>query len=142
MSNETNIATVRREIEQRWNKHRSDNVDEFFTKDVVGHLNSSDPVSGPQKMNEGLATFLNAYPDIRLTIEDEFAEGDKVIVRFTMTGTHQGELLGIPPTGKQVKLAGTSIYRLANAKIAEIWLLIDSLTALQQMGVVPELAAA
>jgi steroid delta-isomerase-like uncharacterized protein len=142
MSNETNKATVRREIEQRWNKHRMDNVDEFFTRDIVGQLNSSDPVSGQQKMNEGLAIFLNAYPDIRLTIEDEFAEGDKVVVRFTMTGTHQGELLGIPPTGKQIRLTGVSIYRLVNAKIAELWFLFDSLTALQQMGVVPELAAA
>jgi steroid delta-isomerase-like uncharacterized protein len=142
MSNETNKATVRREIEERWNKHRMDNVDEFFTKDIVGHLNSSDPASGQQKMNEGLAMFLNAFPDIRLTIEDEFAEGDKVVVRFTMTGTHQGELLGIPPTGKRVSSAGVSIYRLANAKIAEIWFLTDSLTVLQQMGVVPALEAA
>jgi len=142
MSNETNKATVRREIEERWNKHRMDNVDEFFTKDIVGHLNSSDPASGQQKMNEGLAMFLNAFPDIRLTIEDEFAEGDKVVVRFTMTGTHQGELLGIPPTGKRVSSAGVSIYRLANAKIAEMWFLTDSLTVLQQMGVVPALEAA
>ena len=70
-------------------------------------------------------------------IEDVIAEGDKVAVRFTFRGTHQGELMGIPPTGKQVTISGMDINRIAGGKIAERWAVFDMLGMLQQLGVMP-----
>ncbi len=142
MSNETNKATVRRLEEQVWNKRRVDLVEEFYTEDTILHAASFPSRSGLEAVREDLAMLLNAYPDIQVTIEDEIAEGDEVVVRWTMRATHQGELLGIPPTGKQVTNAGISIYRLVNGKIAEEWFWPDNLSSFQQMGVIPALGTA
>jgi steroid delta-isomerase-like uncharacterized protein len=142
MSTETNKAIVRREMEQVWNKHRLDLVEEFFTEDAVVHAASFPSRSGLEAVREDLATMLNAYPDIQVNIEDEIAEGDKVVVRWTMRATHQGELFGIPPTGKQITNAGINIYRLVNGKIAGEWFWPDNLNSFQQMGVIPALGTA
>jgi steroid delta-isomerase-like uncharacterized protein len=142
MSTETNKAIVRREMEQVWNKHRVDLVEEFYTEDTVFHTPGFPPLSGLEAMKKYVTVVLNAYPDIQVTIEDEIAEGDKVVVRWTMRATHQGELLGIPPTGKQITNAGISIYRLVNGKIAEEWFWPDNLNSFQQMGVIPALGTA
>ena len=93
-------------------------------------------------MRKYVAVVLNAYPDIQGTIEDEIAEGDKVVVRASKRCTHQGELMGIPPTGRQVTTTMTAIYRLVNGKIAEIWFWNDNLSEFQQLGVVPAKVAA
>jgi predicted ester cyclase len=79
--------------------------------------------------------YLAGIPDLRVTIEELVAEGDKVAVRRAYVGTHRGELLGIPPTGKQVRVSGISIFRLAGGKIAEQWELLDRLALMQQLGV-------
>ena len=142
MSTETNKATVRRMIEQVWNKRRTDLIDEFYTQDVVEHIVGYPSSSGLQAVKEGTAILLNPYPDQRITIEEEIAEGDKVVQRWTSRGTHQGELLGIPPTGKQITTTGVTIYRLVNARIAEVWFFPDNLGTLQQLGVVPAMGAA
>jgi steroid delta-isomerase-like uncharacterized protein len=142
MSTETNKAIVRRMYEQVWSKHQVDLVEEFFTEDTVLHAASFPSRSGLEAVREDLAMMLNAYPDMQVTIEDEIAEGDKVVLRWTMRATHQGELLGIPPTGKQITNAGISIYRLVNGKIAEEWFWPDNLNSFQQMGVIPALGTA
>jgi predicted ester cyclase len=80
-------------------------------------------------------------PDLRVTIEELVAEGDKVAVRRSYEGTHRGELLGIPPTGKQVRIGGISIFRLTEGKIAEHWEQLDRLALMQQLGVIPAPAA-
>jgi predicted ester cyclase len=95
-----------------------------------------------EAMKKYVTIVLNAYPDIQGTIEDEIAEGDKVVIRSSKRCTHQGELLGMPPTGKQVTTTMTAICRMVNGKIAEVWFWNDNLSELQQLGVVPELAAA
>jgi steroid delta-isomerase-like uncharacterized protein len=142
MSTETNKATIRRSMEQVWNKHRVDLLEEFYTEDAVLHTASFPSRSGLDAVKEVVAMMLNAYPDIQTTIEDEIAEGDKVVVRWTMSATHQGELLGIPPTGKQITNAGINIYYLVNGKIAELWFWPDNLNSFQQMGVIPALGVA
>ncbi len=81
--------------------------------------------------------YLTAFPDLHFTIEDIVAEGDTVVVRSTARGTHQGELMGIPLTGKQVAVSGISITRIANGKAVEEWFNGDDLGLLQQLGVVP-----
>jgi steroid delta-isomerase-like uncharacterized protein len=82
------------------------------------------------------AMYLNAAPDLLVTIEDLVAEDDKVGVRRSYVGTHRGELLGIPATGKQVRVGSISIFRLAGGKIAENWEQLDLLTLIRQLGVI------
>ena len=141
MSPETNIATVRRMIEQVYNKRRLDLIEEFFTEDVILHVVGYPSSTGLEALRQNIAKSLNAFPDFKLTFEDEVAAGDKVAARWTVTGTHKGELFGIPATSKQVTENGMSFYCLANAKIAEIWFLADYLGMMQQLGVIPQGAA-
>jgi len=83
------------------------------------------------------AVMLAAFPDGKYSLDDMIAEGDKVVLRWTFRGTHQGELMGIPPTGKAVTMAGISIYHLADGMIAGFWESYDKLGLLQQLGVIP-----
>ncbi len=86
--------------------------------------------------------FAAAFPDGQMTIEDLVAEGDRVVARTTFNGTHQGEMQGIPATGKAVSVSGITIFRLDNGKIAEGWLVNDNLGLMQQLGVIPATQAA
>jgi steroid delta-isomerase-like uncharacterized protein len=81
-----------------------------------------------------------AFPDTRMTIEDEIAEGDKVVIRWTIRGTHKGEYMGIAPTGKEVTVTGISVYRIERGKIVEDWSNNDMLGMLQQLGAIPSLS--
>jgi predicted ester cyclase len=81
--------------------------------------------------------FRAAFPDLHGTIEDQIAEGDKVVSRMTYRGTHQGELMGIPPTGKQVTMSFIGIHRITAGKVAEGWVNFDALGMMQQLGVIP-----
>jgi steroid delta-isomerase-like uncharacterized protein len=85
----------------------------------------------------GYAMFPAAFPDLHTAVEDVIAEGDKVAVRWTTRGTHQGSLMGIPPTGRQVTMTAIHILRLADGKIAEGWVNFDALGMLQQVGAIP-----
>ncbi len=142
MSTETNKATVRRMIDQVWNKRRVDLIEEFYAEDYVGHNPGVPPTNGLEAAKAETAMGLNAFPDLKLSIDDAIAEGDQVAARWTMRGTHQGELYGIPATGKQVTQEGAVVYRLVNARIAELWFYPDNLGLMQQLGVVPEMAEA
>jgi steroid delta-isomerase-like uncharacterized protein len=94
----------------------------------------------PQESNQFLGQYLNAFPDVKATVEDLMADGDKVVARVSYRGTHQGAFRGIPPTGKQIAVTGINIFRIANGKLVEHWGLTDRLAVLQQLGVVPPLA--
>ena len=96
-----------------------------------------DVIQGPEAYKQFLTGFHTAFPDAHVTLEDEIAEGDKVVVRWKLRGTHQGELLGIPPTGKQVELSGISIYRIADGKVLEKRGEEDALGFMRQLGVIP-----
>jgi len=139
MSTETNKATVRRMIEQVWNEHRLDLIEEFYSEDVILHSAGLPSISGLEPVREATAMALKAFPDQQLTIEGEIAEGDTVAARWTSRGTHKGELMGIPPTGKQFTHDGMTFYRLNNAKIVEAWFVADILGQMQQLGVIPAL---
>jgi steroid delta-isomerase-like uncharacterized protein len=83
--------------------------------------------------------FFDAFPDLNVTVEDEIAEGDKVVTRWTIRGTHKGDLEGMAPTGKQIVLQGITIHRIEGDKIVEEWERYDNLGLMQQLGVVSEL---
>jgi len=134
---ETNIATVRRMIDQVYNARQIDLIDEFFTDDLVSHIAGIPPEVLPAKVGEGIKNSLDTYPDFNLHLDDVIAAGDQVAARWTMTGTYQGEFMGIPATGKQVTHQGATFYRLVGARIAEVWFYADNLDLMRQLGAVP-----
>ncbi len=81
--------------------------------------------------------YRKAFPDLRLTIDDQIAEGETVVTRWTATGTHEGELMGIPPTGKQATTTGININHVSGGKLVDGWGIFDQLGLLQQIGAVP-----
>jgi len=92
---------------------------------------------GPEEFKQFLSLYLTAFPDARFTVEDDLAEGDLVVSRSTLCGTHQGEFMGIPPTGKPVTVTGIAIDRIVGGKFVEGWLNFDALGMLHQLGVIP-----
>ena len=113
--------------------------DELLAANYIGH-DPSGPIRGPEGFKQFYAMYSTAFPDTHLAIEDQIAEGNEVTTRWTATGTHRGPLMGIPATGKQVRVAGITITRFATGKEAEAWFSYDTLGMLQQLGVVPPCA--
>jgi steroid delta-isomerase-like uncharacterized protein len=143
MSEETNKAIVKRYIEEIWNNGRLDLLEEFFAEDVLEHNIPRIPgLSGRDSMKAIMAGARETLPDIQLTLHDLIAEGDKVVTRWSYQATHRGEFMGIPGTGKTLTTTGAAIYRLADARIVEIWNFPDNLSIMQQLGVLPTPEAA
>ena len=132
---EENKDLVRRAWEAADNP---DVLDDAYTPDAVWHLPDQD-IRGVEEFKQYVTGYMTAFPDLNVTIEDEIAEGDKVVNRFTFRGTHQGEIEEFgPPTGRQMELKGMSISRIEGGKIAEEWQVQDNLSVMQQLGLVPE----
>jgi steroid delta-isomerase-like uncharacterized protein len=137
MSTEQNRSIVRRWIEEGWNKGNPAIVDQLYAPDYVQYESSPTPVTSREALKQYVAGYRAAFPDMHFTMDDLIAEGDKVVWRFTSSGTHDGPFMGIPPTGKPCSVTGIVIFRLENSRIAEAWVNIDALALLQQLGVVP-----
>ncbi len=135
MSTEKNKALVRHFFEEVLNQGKLALIDELHVPDFVYH-NASRTIHGLESFKQYLSMLLTAFPDLHVTIEDMIGEGDRVVVRFTFRGTHQGDLRGIPPTGKQVAVRGIDILCAANGKVVEEWANIDELGLMQQLGVI------
>ena len=137
MSTEENKAIARRWFEESGNRHNVAIVDELFTPDYVNHALGAAPGGGREAEKHLIEGMLTAFPDMRFTIEDMVAEGDKVVVRYTIQGTHQGAFMGLPATGKAFTTTAIVILRFENGKIAEEWFQGDDLGMMQQLGVIP-----
>ena len=135
---EQNKAIERRLLEEVYGQGKLDVIDELVASDFVGHGTALD---GGDQGREAYRRFVmemrTAFPDLRMTIEDQIAEGDRVVTRFRVRGTHLGAFQGIPPTGKQGEISGTIIDRIADGRVIECWSNADDLGLLQQLGVVP-----
>jgi C-1 hydroxylase len=131
MSLEENKALVRRWINV-YNTHNLDSFDGFIAADYVDHTNKVDKEGLRQLFTIGFTGF----PDWHETIEDIIAEGDKVWIRISYTGTHTGEFMGIAPTGKKVTTKGVDIYRIVNGKLAEYWNVTDNMHLNTQLGLI------
>ncbi|MGD2144866.1 MAG: ester cyclase [Anaerolineae bacterium] len=134
MSLRENKAIFRQIVEKGFNKGNLAIVDELV---AANHVNHADNVRGPQEYKRFITMYRTAFPDLQMTVEDQIAEGDKVVNRWTSRGTHKGVLMGIPPTGKQVTLTGIYVARIVGGKIIEEWGNFDALGMMQQLGVVP-----
>jgi len=135
MSTEDNKALVHRSFEG-FNQRNLAVFNELCTPDLVFH-NASTTINGLEASMQALSVLLTAFPDARFTVEDMIAEGDKMVARYTLHGSHQGNFMGIPPTGKQITVTGIEIFHFANGKVVEEWVNGDDLGLLQQLGVIP-----
>jgi steroid delta-isomerase-like uncharacterized protein len=134
---EENKALMRREIEEVWNKHNPGAIDEFFAPDFVNRSAQPGQPNDREGVKATVSGFFSGLPDLKATLDFLVAEGDKVVLRTTLTGTHSGELMGIPATGKRVQVTAITIVRIAGGKIAELWSEADMMGMMQQLGVVP-----
>ena len=140
MSVEENKAIVRRFYEEIWNKGDLATADELIASNVVDHDQNPEFVArGTEGFKRVVTLVRTTFPDIFFTVEDKVADGNKVVVRWTMRGTHKGEHMGIPATGKLVTGAGMHFFRVAGGKIVEIWVIRDELGMKQQLGDVPHI---
>ena len=138
MSAEENKALARRVIEEMFNKGNLDVADEVLALDYVDHDPASpEEIRGPGGFKRFVATARSAFPDTHVRIEDQVAEGDLVATRYVYSGTQEGELEGIPPTGNRVEFSGIIIDRFSGGKLAESWDNYDALGVMQQLGVIP-----
>ncbi|MEV5896518.1 ester cyclase [Nonomuraea fuscirosea] len=112
-------------------------IDELVRPDVLFHAPVPMGTTGPQAMKQVWEVLLRAFPDIRVTVEDVIAEGDKVVSRNTVTGTHLGEFRGMEPTGRSVTYGEIFIARFEGGRIAELWGVVDVFSQLRQLGAIP-----
>ena len=136
-----NKALLRRFYEELWSEGNLEVIPELVAEDFVDHH----PLPGAPQGREGLAALVvmwrSAFPDMRESVEDLISEGDKVVGRFTMRGTHTGEFMCVAPTGRRVAMSGIDIVRVADGRISEFWYGEHLLELMQQLGVVPDFAA-
>lgn len=136
---EENKELYRRLIEETFNEGDLDLVDELVAEDCVLHeAGQPEPIRGPEGVKAFLGTYRSAFPDAHIDIEEVVAEGDVVVGRWTATGTHEGELEGIEPTGNEVTVMGLEMYRAEDGRFVEGWEVFDALGMLRQLGAVPE----
>jgi steroid delta-isomerase-like uncharacterized protein len=140
MSAEENKALVRREFEEMFNRGGNlDAAEDLYARDYVGHEPTSGDIRGVDGARQFAAVYREAFPDIETTIEDQVAEGDKLVTRFTARGTHLGEVEDLgPATGNRMEITGITIEQFADGKIVEDWTNFDALGMMQQLGLVPE----
>jgi steroid delta-isomerase-like uncharacterized protein len=141
MSADSNKALARRVLEEAFNAGIIDVIDEIVTTDFVNHDAAlPEPMIGPEAAKATISGYRTAFPDLRITIEEQIADDQGVATRWSAKGTHQGDLMGMGPTGKQATVTGITIDRIVDGRIAESWTNWDTLGMLQQLGVVPVLA--
>ena len=142
MSAEEDKAVVRRFVEELWNDRRLDAADEIFHPDCVTHQLRSGAADAPARrdpatLKRHVEEWLGGFPDLRFTVEQMVAEAGLVSSRLVAQGTHAGAWLGLAPTGRRVEIRMTTVHRIEGGKIAEDWVLVDSLGFFQQLGLLP-----
>ena len=143
MSAEENKEIVRR-FWGVWEEGNIGLVDELVGPDYVNHSpGMPNQPEGPEGIKAVVNMFRGGMPDLRVVIEDVIAEGDKVVMRYRIEGTHEGELFGVPPTGRRVSIQSITVERVSGGKIREHWRVTDTLDMMRQLGAIsaPEHAA-
>jgi len=133
---------IGRFVEELWNQRQFDVAEAIFAKDCVTHqLQSGVPADavprGPQAIKEHVTSWIASFPDLHFSIEQMLSEGDRVVMQLLMEGTHHGAWLGIPASGRKMQIRMFTVHRVAQGKIVEDWVLVESLGFFQQLGVVP-----
>jgi len=134
---ESNKTVVRRYYDEVLNGRSIDTLDELAADDYVEHDPFPGQGDGRSDLKERARTLVTAFNPYRFTVEDVIAEGDRVVVRWTATGSHSGEFMGAPPTGREFTIAGIDIHAVRDERMAEHWHVVDQLALLQQLGLIP-----
>ena len=138
MAAEQNKALIVRFVEELFNRGNMDIVGEIFAPDFIEHEQLPPGIPIGREGVKVMTTMLrNAFPDFKATIDDILAEGDKVVVRMTWSGTQKGEFMGVPAAGKRVSFGVIDIVRFANGKVVEHWGQMDRMSLMQQLGAIP-----
>jgi steroid delta-isomerase-like uncharacterized protein len=132
-----NSAIVRSFIEKIINQGQIDFAAEFVWEDVVEQVPLPGQGPGIEGLKDVLRGMRSAFPDLHFSVEEQIADGDKVLTRFEWTGTHRGEFVGIPATGRSVKVWGMVIDRLQSKRIKDTRIIMDMLGLMMQLGVLP-----
>jgi steroid delta-isomerase-like uncharacterized protein len=135
MGVEQNRELVRRKlVGEVWNGGKLAVVDELFAPDYRGHDPNRPQLDGPEAVKRSVSDFHAAFPDFAVSIDDLIAEGDRVVWRYTMTGSHNAPFLGVPATGRRIAANGISIFRIDDGMLREGWINFDALGLLRQLG--------
>lgn len=138
MATDQNKITARRVVEDSFNKRDLRVLDEIYAKDAITHdPQQPNAGTGPEAVRKSMSTWLVAFPDVKLTIEHEIAEGDLLVQRLRRTGTNTGSLAGMPATGKKTSVNGVMTTKFKDGKIVESWPLFDQLGLLRRLGAIP-----
>lgn len=124
-------------FDEVWNRGHEEAIDELLAIDVIGHNLGEGEVRGPAAFRVFWRNMRSAFPDLHIRIEDTIVQGPKAAVRVVLEGTHRGEGLGLPPTGRRVTVGGNLILKVEGGKVVEAWNAWDQLGLLRQLGVVP-----
>jgi steroid delta-isomerase-like uncharacterized protein len=141
MEADRNKRVVSRFVEEYQTGADEEAFAQLLASDVVDHSRPPGVAEGAEGVRQQFDAFRGAFPDFRATILDQVAEGDKVVTRKVFHGTHEGELMGIPPTGRAVEITVIDIVRIAGGQIVEHWNVVDRLGLLQQLGAIAEPSA-
>jgi steroid delta-isomerase-like uncharacterized protein len=135
-------TTARRFFDEIWSQGRLDLVDGLVAPDYIGHPSGPEQtVRGPEGVKEYIGRLRQGVPDLTMTVEDQLIDGDKVTTRWTARGTHDGELMGLDPTGRTATVTGITIQRIKDGRqIVEGWTSWDMLGLLHQLGAAPQAA--
>jgi predicted ester cyclase len=124
-------------VEKGFNRKEMSAFNAYFSPTLIDHALPPGLPAGLEGRKIFVSTFLSAFPDIHVHVEDTVADGNKLVTRWSARGTHNGDLMGIPPTGKKVSITGIAIDRFENGRSQEHWEIIDELSLMQQLDVIP-----
>ena len=139
MSETQNVNTVMRFIENVCNKGKLDEIDDLFSRNIVWH-GAAEEVSGLANFKESIKDTLKTWPDINFKVQDSFSGDNKVVIRWTVTATHEGEFMGLPPSHEKFDTYGMEIFHFESGKIKEAWTVFDALTPAMKIGLVEPVA--
>lgn len=137
MSSDENKALARRSFEEIWNAGNLALADQLFAPSYVSNDPNNPGVRGPEGVKRLVTLYRTAFPDVQFTVEDQIAEGDIVVTRWTARGTHRGELMGLPATGKEATTKGITISRISGGQCVEDYVSYDAMGLMQQLGAIP-----
>jgi steroid delta-isomerase-like uncharacterized protein len=139
---DANKIVSRRLVEEVFNQGKYDVIEEIIVPTFVNHDPATGDVTGYEGVRQNIDGYRSAFPDLKITIEEQLAEGDLVATRWTAKGTHKGELMGIAPTGKEATVTGLTLDKIEDGKIVETWNNWDTLGLMRQLGVIPAMSTA
>ena len=135
---DANREIARRILDELFGQGRMETADELIAPEAIGHDPSlPEPARGPEGVKQAAAGYRAGFPDLRITLDDQFADGELVCSRWTAVGTNAGDFWGMSATGKQATVTGITIDRISGGRVVESWTNWDALGLLQQLGVVP-----